>query len=136
MLVQLGSEKIFYINVTCLFLPLREDADSLSCLRHGDTELDVDQRQMCDLVAGQWMWCMSLIIMTPYIFTFLKCLWRIVLKKCNTPDVTVILVVSFVVSTSNSHFEITILFSNFVFDYFVIKIYVYEHRLNKLQLLY
>merc|ERR550532_275933 len=41
---------------------------------------------MCDVMIVQWVWCLLLIICTPYMFTFLRCLWNVCFKTKKGPS--------------------------------------------------
>ena len=46
---------------------------------------------VCPVVRIYWAWSILLMICTPYIFVFLKCLWRILFKTKKNPDIKTLL---------------------------------------------
>ena len=51
-------------------------------------------KPMCDVMIVQWVWCLILILCTPYMFTFIRCLWRVCFKHKKTPTARVLGIVS------------------------------------------
>lgn len=49
---------------------------------------------MCDTVAMQWVWCLFLIMTTPYLLVFLRCLWIVTFRKKESPNWQVVVFVS------------------------------------------
>ena len=41
--------------------------------------------QVCPSVKTQWVWCAFLMIVTPYFFVFLRCLWYICFRRKRNP---------------------------------------------------
>jgi hypothetical protein len=50
--------------------------------------------ELCDTVKTQWVWCAFLIIVTPYFFVFLRCLWYICFRRKRNPECGALLAVS------------------------------------------
>ena len=48
----------------------------------------------CNSIAIRWIWCLTLIIMTPELFVFLRCLWSICFKVEARPKARSLFTVS------------------------------------------
>ena len=79
----------YYYNVT----------GNESCLqpRHSNPDIpigSVTEYDICESVSVRWIWCLTLILITPEFFIFLRCFWSICFKKETTPSVLMFLTVS------------------------------------------
>ena len=85
--------------VECLVLPRgwsTNDTLSDTCLvPDGKVQSgDVYYTQMCETVGTQWVWCLYLIIVTPYALVFFKCLRRVIFMQKKWPSIDALAVVS------------------------------------------
>lgn len=81
----------------CLVLPTDWDraiTHQKTCLPPPQSPSITYHAEMCDTVAMQWVWCLCLIMVTPYVFAFLRCLWIVLFRTKKWPSVQVILFVS------------------------------------------
>ncbi|KAK3083083.1 hypothetical protein FSP39_013460 [Pinctada imbricata] len=72
----------------------RVDFDHVSeCRRVSPEDVGNQSYQPSQTVEVSWLWALFLVVCTPYLFTFGKCIWRICFKKTRTPTSGVLLVV-------------------------------------------
>lgn len=58
------------------------------------TTVTSGERQMCQSVAVRWLWCLLLIMVTPYLFVFLRSAWNCCFKTKKNPSLDVFFLVS------------------------------------------
>lgn len=80
-----------YVNVTLLCRRLPSQARGAYC--SGAAQETTEVPKPSSSVDIRWVWAMFGLVVTPYILTFIKCLWTICFKKCRNPKWTTFLVV-------------------------------------------
>ena len=69
------------------------------CLQPRDSNSDVligspSEFQLCESISIRWIWCLTLILITPEFFVFLRCLWTASFKNEDFPSKMMLLIVS------------------------------------------
>ena len=109
-----ASNPNIYTNYTnCVAIPRPYTLDpesiyneSLECIwpcnRSGNVFIKPKQEhlhyetEMCDYVSVQWVWCLYCMTVTPYFFTFFRCLWYMAFKTKKSPKFKTLVIVSIV----------------------------------------
>ena len=88
----------------CLTTPYYYDVSGdESCLQPLDNSTDtpigsVTEYRICESIAVRWIWCLTLILITPEFFVFLRSLYRICFKNETSPSCLMLFIVSKFVS--------------------------------------
>ncbi len=59
-----------------------------------DSEYARGEYQICKTLSIRWIWCLTLMVITPEVFVFIRCLWTILFKKEKSPKKGTIFIVS------------------------------------------
>ena len=84
----------------CLTAPYYYDVSGdESCLQPLDNSTDtaigsVTEYRICESIAVRWIWCLTLILITPEVFVFLQSFRRICLKNETSPSCVMLIIVS------------------------------------------
>ena len=77
-------------------------AQSLTCLASDSvvddalTSVASSRRTMCSSVVVRWLWCLLLIMVTPYFFVFVRSAWNCCFKTKKNPTLDAFLLVSII----------------------------------------
>ncbi|KAK3589761.1 hypothetical protein CHS0354_021089 [Potamilus streckersoni] len=79
-----------YNNVTLQCERLSEK-DVTKCVRVPPDQPVTNKYIFSQEVVVRWLWALLMVVCTPYLFTFIKCFWRMCFKKTRNPTVKVLL---------------------------------------------
>ena len=96
---QTSSDTSTSVYRQCLTTPYYYDVSGdESCLQpldSTDTAIgSVTEYRICESIAVRWIWCLTLILITPEFFVFLRSLRRICLKNETSPSCVMLIIVS------------------------------------------
>ncbi|XP_046338374.2 chitin synthase chs-2-like isoform X1 [Haliotis rufescens] len=81
-----------YVNVT-LYCETYDDEHFTFCARAPPDRMNGTVFRPSQNVEIRWLWALFIVIVTPYLFTFIKCSWRACFKSTRNPTCKIILTV-------------------------------------------
>lgn len=81
-----------YTNITleCTWV---SETEVQNCVRVPADRAKSDHIHPSQAVQVRWLWALYIVVCTPCVFTFCKCLWRMCFKKTRNPTLRVLLLV-------------------------------------------